>query len=656
MAQRSVTRQTPKLDFRASFEPSTVDVEKRTVDLIWTTGARVLRGYWEPYLEELSLDPKHVRMERLQSGAAPLLNSHGSYDISQVLGVVESARLEKSKGTATVRFDSGPEGEDAFRRVREGTLRNVSVGYTTYKMQKVEDGATTTPVYRAIDWEPAELSLVPIGADAGSVVRSAGGLNPCEFIEERDMPTPEVPTTPAPIPTPAPAAPTDIRALERAATERVLGIQRVGRALSRPQTEVDAAIQNGLTLEEFRAAAVEALASAPADKGGTIPFVPSASISAGADERDKYQRCAEAAIFLRAGTSKMVAEGEAKRGQKIDLDPGPCRFMSLRELARDCLERAGHSTRGMSPDQLVGLAFTARAGNTTSDFPIVLENALNKTALSAYGLTPDTWREWCATGTLTDFRPHNRYRPGSLGVLDALPEGAEYKNATIPDSEKQSITGATKGRIIAISRQMIINDDMGAFNDVATRLGRAAALTIEVDAYAALLANPVMGDGLALFHATHGNIGAGGAAISVATIDADRVLMASQQDPAKNEYIDARPAVLLVPVGLGGQARVINQAQYDTDKVANARNQEPNKVVGLYRKVIDTPRLTGTTRYSFADPSIYPVMEVAFLNGVQEPYLETMQTWRVDGAEFKLRIDYGIAPRDWRGVVRNPGV
>jgi hypothetical protein len=190
MAQRSVTREVPQLTLRAQFDLSTLDIEARTCELVWTTGAPVLRGgfFSDPYWEELSLDPQHVRMGRLTSGAAPMLNSHRSGDISDILGVVLSATLGKAEGRAKVKFDSGPEGSDAMRRVGEGTLRNVSVGYLTFKMRQVETKDAKVPTFRAIDWEPFEISLLPIGADAGAVTRSAGGMSPCEFIQERAMP------------------------------------------------------------------------------------------------------------------------------------------------------------------------------------------------------------------------------------------------------------------------------------------------------------------------------------------------------------------------------------------------------------------------------------------------------------------------------------
>lgn len=664
----------------AEFDLSTLDVEKRTVELVWTTGAAVLRGgfFTESFWEELSLDPQHVDMTRLQNGAAPLLNTHRTGGIEDIIGVVDKAWLTPTEGRALVRFDSGAAGSDAMRRVQEKTLRNVSTGYQTLKMQEVESKDPKRgkiPTYRAIQWQPYELSLVPVGADAGASTRSGGGMTPCEFIQEqRTMSDPvETPATNTTNTTTQPAAATQTPApvvqpteaqraqISRDAEARILGIQRVARALNRPQTEVDAAIAAGTSLNDFRAAAVDALANAPADQGGPVAIDKrDHRIQAGADQRDKFLQRSENWLIQRSGAANMVKAAAEKNGQKVDLDPGESRGMSLVDMARECLERAGVRTRGMDVMQMIGQAFTYRGisgGNTTSDFPVLLENVMHKTLLAAYMTTPDTWRQWCVVGTVTDFRAHNRYRQGSLGVYADMAEGDEYKNASIPDGEKQSITASTKGRIIAITRQTIINDDMGALNNLATMLGRAGALTIEVAAYASLLSNagggPTMSDGNPLFHASHNNLTTG--ALSVANVDVDRVAMKSQKDPSGNELLELTPAILLLPVGLGGQARVINNAQYDVDKIANARNQEPNKVVGLYRTIVDTARLTGTARYSFADPSIAPVMEVAFLNGQDTPYLELQQGWRIDGSEYKARLDFGIAARDWRGAVKSSG-
>lgn len=693
MALRSVTKDIPKLSLRASFEPSTVDKDKRTVEVTWTTGARVMRGFWSNYWEELSLDPKHVRMGRLESGGAPFLAVHRGYDLDDVIGVVESAKLEKGRGTAVIRFDKGPKGDDAFRKVCDGILKNVSVGYSTYRMEMVEDGDDTTPVYRAVDWEPHEISLVPIGADAAAVVRSADGVTRCEFIAEERAVAKTESKLKTPITIEAPegtevtvrgesededeesedseeteeaeersdddATKDEKKSEERA---RVLGIQRIGRKLNRPEKEVDAAIARGTSLSAYRKKAIDGVAEAKPEEGGNVMFKRNdPRIEAGKDVVDKRREAATNWILLRAGLGQLMTEAAKKRGEKLDLDPGEYRGMSLREMARDSLEATGVRTRGMDIMAMVGQSFV-RIGpglQSTSDFPVVLENALNKVLLAAYDTTPDTWRRFAKKGSVSDFRPHPRYRQGSFGVLDTVLEGGEFKNAAIPDAEKASISAGTKGRIIGITRQAIINDDMGAFSDLAERLGRAAALTIEVDVYALLALNsgmgPTMADGNPLFHASHNNIGAG-AALSVASIDADRVVMGSQKDVSQNELVEMRPEVLLVALGLGGQARVINGAQFDVDAKANARNQEPNRVVGLYKDIVDTARLSGTRRYSFANPNQFPVIEVVFLNGNEQPYLEMKEGWRIDGTEWKVRLDSGVGAVDWRGAVTNAGV
>ena len=364
-----------------------------------------------------------------------------------------------------------------------------------------------------------------------------------------------------------------------------------------------------------------------------------------ADESDKRREAATLALLARAG----VATADQRR---VVAAGNPFRSATLLDLARASLQAAGVRTDGMDKMQIVATAFT----QGTSDFPVLLENTMHKALQVAYGLQADTWTRFCARGTVSDFRAHNRYRVGSLGNLESVNELGEFNNKTIPDGEKASITADTKGYIINLSRKAIINDDLGAFVGLAASLGRAAKRTVEADVYATLALNsglgPNLSDGKSLFHADHANISTG-AAISMAAIDADRVTMASQMDVGGSDYLDLRPQSLLVPIGLGGTARSINSAEYDPD-TAN-KLQKPNVVRGLFSDIVDTPRLSGTRRYLFANPSEAPVLEVAFLDGNDTPYLELENGFTVDGARWKVSLDYGVAGVDYRGAVTNAG-
>ena len=363
------------------------------------------------------------------------------------------------------------------------------------------------------------------------------------------------------------------------------------------------------------------------------------------DEADKRRGAVMDALMVRAN----VASAEQRQTVQAH---NPFRGHTLLDLARASLQAAGIRTDGMDKMQIVGSAFT----QSTSDFPVLLENTMHKTLQQAYALAADTWTRFCARGSVSDFRAHNRYRVGSLGNLDAKGELGEFKSKAIPDGEKASITAATKGNIINLSREAIINDDLNAFVGLAAMLGRAAKRTVEADVYATLALNsgagPTMGDGYALFHANHNNITTG-AALSAAAIDLDRVAMASQKDVSSNDYLDLRPQTLLVPVALGGTAKAINMAEYDPD-TAN-KLQKPNTVRGLFGEIVDTPRLSGTRRYLFADPNEAPVLEVAFLDGNDTPYLESETGFTVDGTRWKVRLDFGIAAVDYRGAVTNAG-
>jgi hypothetical protein len=176
----------------AAFEPATINVEKRTAEVVWTTGASVRRmDFWtgQKYNEVLSLDPAHVRMDRLNSGAAPFLNSHDSMDLRNLLGVVERASVSPV-ARATVRFSDRPDVEGFFRDVQNGIIRNISVGYLIHKIEKTREADRKTETWRVIDWEPTELSAVPVGADPGAGFRSSLSpmsiCNPVEIVERSE--------------------------------------------------------------------------------------------------------------------------------------------------------------------------------------------------------------------------------------------------------------------------------------------------------------------------------------------------------------------------------------------------------------------------------------------------------------------------------------
>lgn len=167
-----------------------VDPAGRTVTTVWTTGAIVRRqDFWtgERYDEELVVSDKAIRLDRLNAGA-PLLDSHMIYGgVDAQLGVVDRAWIEKGRGLAEIRFPS--EGVDenadrAFAKVKDGIVKSVSVGY---RRLKIEVDQKKDPVlWRVVDWEPFEISLVTVPADAGAQIIGSRGSDPvsdCEFVD-----------------------------------------------------------------------------------------------------------------------------------------------------------------------------------------------------------------------------------------------------------------------------------------------------------------------------------------------------------------------------------------------------------------------------------------------------------------------------------------
>lgn len=367
---------------------------------------------------------------------------------------------------------------------------------------------------------------------------------------------------------------------------------------------------------------------------GAAP-VAGAHVTTVEDETDKRRAAASNALLAKAGIVKADSAN-------------PMRGYRLHELARAAAERTGTRTAGMSQMDYIAAAFT----HSSSDFPLLLANVANKALLQGYQEAEETFQQWTRAGTLSDFKPGKRVDLNVFPGLDKVAEGAEYKYGSIGE-RGETVMLATYGKHFAITRQAIINDDLDAFTRIPRVMGRAAIRTIGDLVYAILTGNPAMGDGTVLFHANHANL-ATGAAISTTSVDAMQSAMAVQKLSGVPLNIGLK--YLIVPRALRGLANVVRNSEFEVG-ASSKNNTIPNSVNGTFEVVSDArlDAASSTAWYGAADPNANDTIEVNYLDGNQAPYLEQKAGWSVDGTEFKVRIDAGVSPLDWRTLAKNPG-
>ncbi|WP_223509663.1 ClpP-like prohead protease/major capsid protein fusion protein [Rahnella sp. GSA61A] len=321
--------------------------------------------------------------------------------------------------------------------------------------------------------------------------------------------------------------------------------------------------------------------------------------------------------------------------------------MTLREYARMSLTERGVGVAAYNPMQMVGLAMT----HTTSDFGNILLDVANKSLLQGWEESQETFEAWTKKGQLSDFKTAHRVGLGGFPSLRKVREGAEYKYVTTTDNS-ETIALATYGEIFSITRQAIINDDLNQLTDVPMKMGRAAKATIGDLVYAVLTSNPKLSDGKALFSSDHKNLATG--AIDVTNLDAGRQLMRVQKEPTTGRTLNIRPAFLLVPTAL---ETVANQ----TIKSASVKGADVNagiiNPIQNFATVIGEPRLDDNSAKSWylAAAQGMDTIEVAYLNGVELPYIDQQEGFSSDGIATKVRIDAGVAPLDYRGLVKSSG-
>ena len=593
---------------RADLAPATADRDARTVEVIWSTGAPVRRRDMAgEYIERLSLDATAVDLSRLEGGS--VLDAHRQSAVRDVLGSVRKAAVDGRRGTALIQFSRRPEVEPIWQDVLAGILRHVSVGYTVEEWaESKENGAR---VLTAVRWTPHEISLVPTPADPGAKIRM-----------ENDMTQTDTKAAEAP-----PATETQTRAAVNAE------IRSIARIAGLDQSWVDGQIDAEADADAARRAAFEALAhrSSPAIRTEQV------RVEMGESQDDPTLRARQMgeALYARINPRHELSEPARRYAYATPVD-----------MAKELLTLRGESTMGLSPASIV-----TRALHTTSDFPIILGDTVSRVLRDAYQAAPAGVRRLGRQTTARDFRAVNKIMLGEAPLLEKLNEHGEIKAGTMAEA-REAYKVETWARKIGITRQVLVNDDLGAFSDLARRIGQGAAETearILVDLLEANTGNgPKLSDNKTLFHADHGNKAGSGAAISDTTLSAARLALRTPKG-VEDRTIRVTPKNLLVPPAL----------ETDAEKwlatVAPAKAADVNPFSGSLSLVVE-PRLTSATRwYVTADPGEIDGLEYAYLSGNEGPQVESRSGWDVDGVEIRVILDFGAGFVDHRGWFMNPG-
>jgi hypothetical protein len=659
---------------RAPILPATVNTEARSVDVVFTTGAAVRRRHWTgwdtsvPFDEILEVSDRAVDLTRLNAGA-PALDSHSVWSSHSQVGVVERAWIEGKEGKATIRFPR--EGLDQaadrmFGLISDGIIRNVSVGYSIERVKVVEPAAKGEVEQRIVErWTPLEVSFVTVPADPRAQVRASDQASyPVEIVDTRmqkeasmpesttivagDVPAspetrqqplaapanPEPTTARMPEPAPAPDAEAIATRAREAERDRVSTIYDLTGRLNLERGFAEDLVRRGVSVDESRRLILDQVA-AKSDETRTFPHV---SVPLGGrDERITRRDAVANALLHRYSPTLFPLEDAARQ----------YRGMTLLELARESLGNAGVNTRGLSRDEVA-----TRALHSTSDFPEILSAVTNKTLRQAYDAYPRTFALFCRQVLATDFKSMHRVQLGEAPQLLEVGESGEFKRGTLGES-KESYKVKTYGRVVAITRQVLINDDLDAFTRIPAMYGNSIAQLESDVVWGIITANPAMADGNALFHTTHKNLAAAGAALDVASVGAARAAMALQTGLDKKTVLNIRPAFLIVPAALELKAEQLvaqNLVPAATSSVV------PQSIRTL--SPISEPRLdaaSATAWHLAASPNQIDTIEYAYLEGQQGAYIETRNGFDVDGVEIKCRLDFGAKAIDWRGLYKNPG-
>lgn len=608
-----------------------VDTDSRTVELSFSSETPYGRWFGD---EILCHDEECINLDRFNDGLGTVLFNH---DRDAVVGHIEKVWIEDNRGKALVRFDDDEQSETIFRKVQSGTLQGVSVGYSIKRYEVLDEKDSVSSngrfkgpdTYVVTDWEPLEISIASVPADATvGVGRSAEEIHTSIDTQEetKSMNGEEILKNEEVKSTPVETGITqeDLQKAMEQERKRTSEITALFRDFD--VEGADEAIVMGVSVDEARAMVMDQLRAR--NKG--------VSVTMGEAESDKFRAAAQDAVLMAAGIP--VADA-APGAQEL-------RGHSMVELAREALQREGLNANFGDNMELARAAI-----NSTSTFPAIMSNLANKSVMVGFNEAETTYQIWTGKGSNRDFKEAARYALSEAGNLELVPEGGQFKQDSLGEASARTKV-ATYGKLFSLTRQAIINDDLGLFSKIATKYGSAAKRLVNKMVYAQLTSNVKMQDKIALFDTKHGNVADTGEALSVKAIAKAITAMRRQKGITDEATLNITPKYLVVPPELEMTAyQIVNS----TAAVDGVNSGVVNPYKGRFIVVSDAELTDPDAWYLVADATQHDTIDVTYLNGVETPRLETRQGFEVDGIEYKVAFDVGVDAIDFRGLYKNAG-
>ncbi|NTI92274.1 hypothetical protein G6L78_01380 [Agrobacterium rhizogenes] len=411
------------------------------------------------------------------------------------------------------------------------------------------------------------------------------------------------------------------------AAARAADILDIGTRARMDTAAIQEAIRANMTVEAFRVRAFDHMAQ----HASTTQTTPARIIT---DERETRRNARIEAMSYRMG-APIPAAGPSAAARAYMGD-------GLVAVAAEAVEYRGYPRNAREIEDIY-----TRAAQTTSDFPIIMEGSINRTLEARYALAQPTYRRIARQRNFRDFRPHTSIKTGDFPMLVPILEDGEIKFGKLSEG-KETLQVASYARGIAVSRQLMINDDLGAIQDMLSSYGATIALFEEILFYSQAF-NGKLADGQTVFHASHNNLAGAAAAIDVDPVSLGRAAMAKQKSLDGNPLLSNAPSIIMT-----GPDR-ITSAEKLIASITPATLQNVNIFSGRLSPM-DTAQITDNAWYLFPNPEAGSNYRWGYLEGYEAPRVRIETPFGRQGMAMTVEHDFGCGAVDYRYGYKNAGL